>query len=340
MNSKQKNIGLGISIGIAVIFFISFESYAQDGTYPTDVLRLDPQMDNVVSPNAKVELISDGFNWTEGPLWVPEGQFLLFCDVPENKIFKWKEGEGTSIYLQPSGYTGSIPRKSGGAGGLLLDNEGRLLLTQQGDRQLGRMNSSVLNPKPNYTAVVDEMGGFKFNSPNDLTIDKKGNVYFTDPPYGLDLQDNDPTKELDYSGVYRLSIQGQLSIISKKLKRPNGIGLSPNGKTLYVANSDPDDPKLMAYDLNDNGEVIKERLLFDATKLLANAKVRQNPDGLDVARNGNIFATGPDGVLVLTPSGKHLGTIRTIMMPSNCDLNEDESVLYVTSDAHILKVTL
>ena len=238
MDSKQIIKYLGISI-YAVIFSIAFELSAQNGAYPTDVLRLDPRMDNVVSTNAEVELISEGFNWTEGPLWVPEGQFLLFCDVPENKIFKWKEGEGTSLYLEPSGYTGTIVIKSGGAGGLLLDSEGKLLITQQGDRQLGRMNASVLRPRPDYATIVDKTGEYKFNSPNDLTIDNKGNIYFTDPPYGLYLGDKNPTKELNYSGIYRLSNQGQLTLISKKLKRPNG-----------------------------NGEVVNERMFFDGSNLI------------------------------------------------------------------------
>lgn len=323
-----------------ILIVIGCKVNTENALYPTEIIRLDSAMDLIVSKSAKIELISDGHQWTEGPLWVDQGQFLLFCDIPENKIYKWKEGEGVSTYLHPSGSNLKMPEKGNGANGLILDQEGRLLLCQERDRVVARMLAGLTNPKPNYASLTEEYQGKRLNSPNDLVMDQKGNIFFTDPPYGLPQQENDPAAELHFSGVYCLVPGEGLKLLAKGLRRPNGIGLSPDESTLYVANSDKSEPKWMAYELNEQHEVVEERLFFDASELVREAKVPQLPDGLTVAKNGTIFATGPDGVLVFTPSGKHLGTIRTLMKPSNCDLNEEETVLYVTTDDQVLRVIL
>ena len=300
--------------------------------------KLDPAFDQVVSPHAKIEVIAEGFTWSEGPVWIPQEQCLLFSDVPRNIIYKWTDASGIETFLKPSGYTGSKPRKGGkGTNGLALDHRGNLLLCRQGDREISRLASSYQQPLPVFEALATHWDEKRLNSPNDLVCDESGNIYFTDPPFGLDRADPD-AKELSIHGVYRINTEGQLSLLVQSLERPNGIGLSPDRKTLYVANSDP--AHFMAYDLSPNGTVANERILFDASELRRKSVSNQAPDGLVVNDEGILFATGPDGVLVLSPAGKHLGTIRTNKRTSNCDLNEDQTVLYVTCDDYILRVRL
>lgn len=300
---------------------------------------LDPAFDKIVPPSTKIEIIARGFDWTEGPVWVPERQALLFSDVPRNTIYKWTEADGLDVFLKPSGYTGAKPRKGGkGSNGLDLDQNGRLLLCQSGNREVARLASSIKDPHPLYIPLATAYEGKRFNSPNDLTVDGQGNIYFTDPDYGMDRDLLPASKELDFNGVFRISPDGEVKLLIKNLEKPNGIALSPDEKTLYVANSVP--PRWMAYDLNADGAVSKERLLFDATALVEKSVSKQAPDGMAVDEQGNLFATGPDGVLVFSPEGKHLGTIGTGKRTSNCDFNEDKTALYVTCDDYVLRVIL
>ncbi len=309
--------------------------------YPTvgGFERVDPAFDELVPPDTKIERLAQGFDWSEGPVWVKDGGYLLFSDIPPNTIYKWKEGHGLSLYLKPSGYTSDIERGGEvGSNGLLIDTKGRLVLCQHGDRRMARMDAPLSDPAPKFTTLAAKYNGKRFNSPNDATFHKNGDLFFTDPPYGLEKNVNDPTKELDFQGVYRLSTNGEVTLVSDKLSRPNGIAFSPDYKTLYVANSDGRNPIWMAFNVNENGKTDEGRVFFDARTL--KSQRRGGGDGMKVDSQGNLFATGPGGVLVISPQGKHLGTILTGKPTSNCAFGKDGKTLYITADNYLLRVRL
>jgi gluconolactonase len=297
--------------------------------------RVSPKLDALIKPDAAVEILAEGFKWAEGPLWLADQQMLLFSDVPENRIYSWREGqEANQIYLEPSGNTSNEKRE--GANGLLLDAQGNLVLCQHGDRRMARMDAPLTEPKPNFTTLVDKYQGKRFNSPNDAVFDGAGNLYFTDPPYGLPHISH---QEVDAYSVYRLSAAGELTVITDKLYRPNGIAFSPDQKTLYVANSDPKHAVWMAYELNPDGTVASERVFYDVTSFVT-AERPGVPDGLKVDSAGNIYGSGPGGVWIFSPEGEHLGTIRTSTPTANVGFNEDQSVLFLTSEMYLLRVVL
>ena len=301
--------------------------------------RLDPIVDQLIPPNAKIEILASGFDWTEGPLWITEGGYLLFNDIPPNTTYKWEEGDSVSVYLKPSGYTGAAERGGEvGANGLLRNSDGQLVLCQHGDRRMAVMDAPLSAPKSNFVTIVDQYQGKRFNSPNDATYHSNGDLYFTDPPYGLEKQMDDPSKEIDFQGVYKASPDGAVTLLVDTLSRPNGIALSPDEQTLYVANSDPDRAIWAAYDIMPNGMLTNGRIIFNATAWVKDKKGL--PDGLKVNRQGYLFATGPGGVLILNPDGNHLGTIETGQATSNCALDEDDGFLYITADMHIMRVPL
>jgi gluconolactonase len=315
------------------------QSPAPKQTFKTtgSVERLDAAIDALIPKDAKIEVLAEGFTWTEGPLWVDEGQYLLFSDIPPNRIMKWSEKEGSSLYLKPSGYTGETPRGGEpGSNGLLLDQAGNLVMCQHGDRRIAQMNAPLTAPKPEFTTLVGKYEGKRFNSPNDAVFDGQGNLYFTDPPYGLEKNIDDPAKEIDFQGVYRLSKDGKISLISDQITRPNGIGLSPDEKTLYVASSDPKKAIWMAFSLNEDGSVAGEKLFYDAT----GNKAKGLPDGLKVDKKGNIWATGPGGVWVFNSNGKVLGKILTGEATSNCAFDAAQKTLYMTCDDYLMRIRL
>lgn len=300
---------------------------------------LDPELQNILDPNQKLEILSEGHDWTEGPLWLETENKLIFSDIPRNSIYSWEPKKGVKEYLKPSGYIGEdVELSKQGANGLLLNAKGELILCQHGARQVARMDSPLSDPKPVYLAVADTYSGKRLNSPNDAVYDTQGNLYFTDPPYGLPKGTEDPTKELDFQGVFRVDTQGDVQVISQALSRPNGIAFSPDEKQLYVANSDPEKAIWMVYELDADGKVQSEKLFFDATQLVASEKGL--PDGLKVNAKGYVFATGPGGVFIFNPSGKHLGTIKTGQATSNCAFNDDETVLFMTADSYVLSASL
>ncbi|KAA5541606.1 SMP-30/gluconolactonase/LRE family protein [Adhaeribacter rhizoryzae] len=301
--------------------------------------RLDAALDNIIAPDAKIEILATGFDWSEGPLWLPEQNKLLFSDIPPNKIYEWSEEGGLKLYLTPSGYTSEVPRGGEvGSNALILDKQGRLVLCQHGDRRMARMDAPLNQPKPNYITLADKFEGKRLNSPNDAVYKSNGDLYFTDPPYGLEKNADDPAKEIPFQGVYRLTADGAIHLLTKELSRPNGLAFSPDEKTFYVANSDPDKAIWMAYDVQPDGNITNGRLFYDAT---SQAKTEKGlPDGLKINRQGYLFATGPGGVLIFDKNAKHLGTIRTGEATSNCAFNADESVLYLTADDYIMRVKL
>ena len=299
--------------------------------------RLDETIDALIPQSAVIEVLAEGFTWTEGPLWIADGQYLLFSDIPPNRIMKWSEKEGLSLYLSPSGYTAAKERSGEpGSNGLLLDGSGNLVLCQHGDRRMAKMNTSLEAPRPEFTTIIDKYEGKRFNSPNDAVYDSQGNLYFTDPPYGLEKNMGDPEKEIDFQGVYRYSNKGELSLVTNIMTRPNGIGLSPDETTLYVANSDPNQSIWMAFKLSPEGKVLEEKVFYDAT----GSPGKGLPDGLKVDKNGNIWATGPGGVWVFNAEAKVLGKILTGEATSNCGFDEEQQTLYMTCDDYLMRIKL
>jgi gluconolactonase len=293
----------------------------------------DPRFFTLIELSAPIEKLASGFDWSEGPVWIKQGSYLVFSDVPSNTVYRWKEGEGVSVYLKPSGYTGATPRGGEpGSNGLTTDRQGRLVLCEHGDRRVGRIEQDG-----RHVTLADRFQGKRFNSPNDLACKSNGDLYFTDPPYGLERNMDDPKKELSFQGVYRLRPNGEVTLLTDQMSRPNGIAFSPDEKTLYVANSDPKRAIWMAYDVKPDGTLANGRVFFDATSMVGPAK-KGLPDGLKVDVAGNLFATGPGGVLVFTPDGTHLGTINTAEATANVGWGGDGTVLYITADMFLCRI--
>jgi gluconolactonase len=304
------------------------------------VERIMPELDAILDANAKIEVLAEGYTWSEGPLWLEKEGFLLFTDVPENKIYKWKEGEGASLYLTPSGFTGDkTDSTEPGGNGLTLDANGNLVVCQHGDRRVARMTAPIGQPAPQFETLADKWNGKRFNSPNDLVFDRVGNLYFTDPPYGLKDHDKSKSKEIPFQGVYRRKSDGKLELLDSTMTRPNGIALTPDEKTLIVANSDPDYCYWKAFDIQANGTLTNARLFHDATTE-SKQGMKGLPDGLKISKQGTVFATGPGGVLVLNKDGVLLGRINTGEATANCALGKDEKVLYITPDSYLCRIPL
>jgi gluconolactonase len=303
--------------------------------------RLDPALDRLIASDAKIETLGEGYDWTEGPVWVKNGGYLLFSDIPKNIVHRWKQGEGVRPYLQPSGYTGKEPRGGEtGSNGLVLDAQGRLVLCQHGDRRMARMEAPLDSPKPQFTTLADRYEGKRFNSPNDAVFRSNGDLYFTDPAYGMEKQWEDPKREIPFAGVYRRTASGEVTLLTKDMTRPNGLAFSPDEKRLYVAQSDPSSAIWRVFDVKSDGTIENSRVLLDLTTMVK-AKTRPGlPDGLKIDTEGNLFATGPGGVLVISPEGKHLGTILTGQATSNVAFGDDGRTLYITADMFLMRVRL
>lgn len=318
------------------------QSLAQPTPYPTigQIVRLDPRLDKLLPKDARIEVLASGFMWTEGPVWVRNGKaaggnFLLFSDVPQNTIYKWTEKEGVTPFLKPSGYTGlGVYGDEPGSNGLTVDANGRLIACEHGDRRVTAMPLDGVGGK---RTLADNYNGKRFNSPNDVVAHSNGSYYFTDPPYGMPKKENDPSREINEFGVYRIGQQGAVSMVVSDLTRPNGIALSPDEKTLYVAQSDPERPVIMAYPLQADGSVGKGRVVFGADGLKKQG-LSGGFDGMKVDRDGNIWTTGPGGVLVLSSAGEFLGHIKIGGATANCAWGDDGSTLYITADMYLCRV--
>ncbi|MCC4601641.1 SMP-30/gluconolactonase/LRE family protein [Xanthomonas melonis] len=294
-----------------------------------------PGFGEVIAADARIEKLTEGFIWSEGPTWVRAGGYLLFTDVPENKLYRWSEDAGLSVLLSPSGYTGpELPTlREAGANGLYAEPDGTVLLADSGTRIVARLDPATRKKTPLATSFE----GKRFNSPNDVVRRKDGVVFFTDPPYGLKDLNDSPVKELRFNGVYRLDTDGSVHLLDDSLSFPNGIALSPDQRTLYVANSDPKRPIWMAYALDAQGAVTGKRVFADASDLLAK-QAPGLPDGMAVSSDGHVFATGPGGVIVFDPAGQRLGRIATGEAISNCAFGNDGRTLYMTSHAMLARV--
>jgi gluconolactonase len=298
--------------------------------FEMSVERLDPALDALIAPGATVEKLAEGFNWSEGPTWFKGA--VVFSDVPENIVYRWAPGATKAeIFLKPSGMTTPTAGfREQGSNGLSVDAKGSLIICQHGDRRIARF---VGDGK--FETIADRYDGKKFSSPNDLAIRKNGDIYFTDPPYGLEKLNDSPLKEISWNGVYRVDGAGKVSLLTKAVTFPNGIAFSPDEKVLYVANSGT--AQIFAYDVRADGSIGKERVFFDAQPLRAK-KLKGSCDGMKVDAQGNVWATGPGGVLVISPEGKHLGTILTNNATGNCCWGDDGSTIYITADMYLARV--
>lgn len=322
---------------LVVIIGVGCSSPKEENSYGR-IERLDPALDAIISPDAKIEIIADSLVWSEGPLWLEAEQKLIFSDVPQNLIYQWSEGKGKSIYLKPSGYTSDVVRGGEtGSNGLALDNAGDLLLCQHGDRRIARMVAPTNNPKPEFISITDRFKEKKYNSPNDLAVHSSGAVFFTDPPYGLEKQMEYVDKQLSFEGVYVVDYK-KTRLLIDSLTYPNGVALSPDEKKMYVAVSDPEKATWYEYSLSDSLTILSGKVFYDATSFVAGNKGL--PDGMKVDSNGNIFATGPGGVWIFDSTGKVLGKILVPEATSNCALTPNGKTLFVTNDMYILRIKL
>lgn len=316
---------------------ISANKLMAQKSYPTfgKIVYNDPVLEKILPKDSKLEVLASGFEWSEGPVWVKDGGYLLFSDVPKNIVYKWDEKNGLSEFLKPSGYTGlGEYSDEPGSNGLIIDEQGRLISCEHGDRRISAMPLTV----GGKVTLADHFNGKRFNSPNDI-VQHAGNknYYFTDPPYGLRKKQNDPSREIKEFGVYRLAADGTVTQIIKNLNRPNGLAFSPDGKILYVAQSDPESAIWMSYPVLTNGNVGEGKLLYDATTM-TKAGVRGLPDGFKLDMDGNLWSSGPGGLLIISPQGKLLGTIEIPELTSNCSWGNDGSTLYLTVDGYLCRI--
>jgi gluconolactonase len=299
--------------------------------------RWDPAMDAIVPKDWKVEKLAAGFGWAEGPVWIRDGGYLLFTDVPGNKMWKWSEKGGLEKFLDPSGAADPDPAiwREAGANGLAVLDAGSILLADTGSRMVQKLDLASKKKTP----VAMAFDGRKLSSPNDVVKSRSGVLFFTDPPYGFAKGDAAPQKEMPFNGVYRVGTDGAVSVVEKELHRPNGVALSPDERTLYVTQSDPKKAIMMAYTLDANLEVTAKKLFHDFTDLIGDASPGL-PDGLTVATDGTLFVTGPGGVLVLSKDGRRLGRIGDGKATANCKFGDDGRTLYLTSHDILARIRL
>ena len=307
-----------------------------------EVVRLDPALDQIISTDTKVEKLADGFGFVEGPVWVRSGGYLLFSDIPANVIDKWTPDGKVSVFLKPSGFTGSDPSDVGsqnnngqaqvtllGSNGVTLDREGRIVFCTHGDRNVVRIEKDGKR-----TVLADRFEGKRLNSPNDLVFKSDGALYFTDPTAGLRKRDDDPKKELPFNGVYLLK-NGKLQVLDKTYATPNGIAFAPGGKYLYV--NDTTRKLIMRYEVQPDDTIANGKVFID----MSADKAAGVPDGMKVDQKGNVYCTGPGGFWIMSPEGKHLGTVKTPELPANMAFGDgDAKTLYLTARTGLYRIRL
>ncbi|HEU0123366.1 MAG TPA: SMP-30/gluconolactonase/LRE family protein [Bryobacteraceae bacterium] len=296
------------------------------------ILRVDAALNGLVPAGAKIEKVAGGFQFTEGPLWFKESGNLWFSDVQGNVVRQLAPDGAVTEILKPGGFDGKDAPEGAfiGPNGMTFDKDGNVLIAQHGNRRIARRNKAGV-----VTTLVDRFEGKRLNSPNDLVFKTDGALYFTDPPYGLTKQDDDPKKELPYNGVFRLK-NGKLTLLNKEMTRPNGIAFSPDEKWLYVANSDAARKAWMKFPVQEDGTLGPGSVFADVTAEQGEGL----PDGLKVDAKGNVWATGPGGIWIFSPEGKHLGTIQPTEVPANCAFAEDGSVLWMTARTSVYRIKL
>jgi gluconolactonase len=319
---------------IFILAAISFacNSFCQQRTIG-QIVSLDPAFDDLIAKGTNIEILADSFAWSEGPVWVKDGKYLLFSDIPNNTIFKWKEGEGISVFLKPSGYTGILPySKEPGSNGLIINKKGELVACEHGDRRISAMPFATGGKR----TLADNYQGKRLNSPNDIIQKSNGDYYFTDPAYGLPGGEKSAIRESKIMGVYRISANGTVTLLIDNLL-PNGLAFSPDEKILYVGQSNGDQPIIMAYPVKADGTLGTGKIFFDGTSMNKQG-LKGAPDGMKVDGKGNIFTTGPGGIVVISPAGKILGRIETTQPTANCAWGDDGSSLYITANMFLCRI--
>ena len=299
------------------------------------IIRDDAALDRIIAAGAVIEKLAEGFTWSEGRVWIADGGYLLFSDVPQNRIHRWSEAEGTSVFMSPSGYSGTdlSSFREPGSNGLIAGPAGSILMADHGNRAIARVDLASRAKTP----LATRYQGRRFNSPNDLVRAADGAIFFTDPPYGLKDMEQSPLKETPFNGVYRLGPDGEVTLLEDTLTFPNGVALSPDQRTLYVTVSDPARAVVMAYELSPAGRLSNGRVLRDFTAMVGPAAPGL-PDGLAVDVQGRLFVTGPGGVHILTPEGRSLGRIDTGTAAANCAFGEDGGTLFITSGPFLARL--
>jgi gluconolactonase len=321
-----------VTAALAVETAVAAETIAE-----ASIDRWDPAMDAIVPKDWKIEKLAEGFGWAEGPIWVKNGGYLLFTDVPGNKMWKWSEKGGLEKFLDPSGAAHPDPAvwREAGANGLAINDRKSLVYADTGNRMIQTLDLKTKTRKP----VATNFEGKKFASPNDVIRMKNGVLFFTDPPYGFKKFDDAPEKQIPFNGVYRRGKDGKVTVIEKELYRPNGVALSPDESTLYVTQSEPTKAIILAYSLDKKGNVTGKTLFADVTDLVSD-DAPGLPDGITVAADGTVFTSAPGGILVLSKEGKRLGRIRDGKPTANCKFGDDGKTLYLTSKDMIARIRL
>ncbi len=333
MRGKLRGILCAVLVSLGCVWGAANPTWGDEPKVLGSIERLDPAVDQLLPADARIEVLGDGFEWSEGPVWVAASKSLLFSDIPRNRIMAWSADQGVRVFRDAAGYSGKEPfgGTEPGTNGLALDAEGRLVMCCHGDRAVRRLEKDGT-----LTTLADRYQGKRFNSPNDLAYRAPGDLYFTDPPYGLPGGLEGPQAEMDWCGVYRLTPKGEVVLLTKAMTRPNGIGFSPDRRTLYVAQSDPAAALWKAFQVRDDGTLDDGREFFNATKWVPERPGL--PDGMAVDKLGNLWATGPGGVLILSPEGKLLGRLNTGQATANCAFGEDGKTLFITADMFLCRV--
>ena len=324
-----------------LIFLLSyfFSGYTQENKPGTGTIEfVSKKLSKLINKDAQIEIVAEGFQFTEGPLWLEKEQMLLLSDVPGNTIYKWTEANGKEVYVKPGGYTDTAKRGGFmGSDGLTLSNDGKLLICQHGDRRIAIMDAPLNAPQSKFITAVGQYNGKRLNSPNDLFLTDSGDLYFTDPSYGLERGARDPKKEIAYQGVYKMDKNGKVTLLVDTIEAPNGIAIFPDGKTLLVSNSDNRKKMWYAYDITSNSSVTNGRVFYD----VSSEKGAGGCDGLKIDKKGNVFATGPGGIWIFTKGGELIGKIKINgTSVSNCALTPDGKTIYLTATKYLLRVKM
>lgn len=329
---RLTQLGLGVFLSLALVSCGDPQSTqtAMSDSGAGTIVRVDPAVDTLIPVDARIEKLADNFAFTEGPVWHRGLDHLMFSDLRSNAIHIWDVEGGLRTFMQPV-FEGQSETTSVGSNGLNIDSDGRLILMEHGNRRVSRRERDG-----SMTVLADNYQGRRLNSPNDSAYKSDGWLYFTDPPYGLAGLENDPARELDFNGIYRLSPDGQLLLLERNQTRPNGIAFSPDERTLYVANSDAANKVWMAYEVMDDGTLGTGRVFYDVNDQTEEGAA----DGMKVDVNGNLFATGPGGVWIFSPEGRHLGTIKPDEVPANVAWGDDGSTLYMTARTGLYRIRL
>lgn len=326
------------------LFFVGFclissTVFAQQnsGTFTGSIIYIDPQLEKLIPKDTKIEVIGSGFQHIESPVWIPDSNMVLFSDTKARVIYRWSAEKGLSKFLKNAGFTGRLPySEEPGSNGLALTKDKVLLICEHGDR---RIAAFPMNGKYGLYTVADDYMGKRFNSPNDVITKSDGNIYFTDPPYGLPQKGNDPIKEASVNGVYYISKAGKVNLLISDLAYPNGLAFSPDEKLLYVSVSDQQHPQIMSYIVNSDGTVKNGKIFFDASPL-PREQQKQVTDGLKVDPFGNVWSSGPGGLLIINKKGKLLGKISTGEVISNCCFGNNGAELYITAGSYLYRINM